>query len=91
MFNEEVIRNLTERQLLPFRCNAEGITNKIQAILSIDDFTIESVNELLDRLTLLQKQLQRIQSIAGNIRNMAQGREGVIDMSRYNNKGDDNA
>ena len=91
MFNDEIIMTLYERQLSPFKNNAEGITNKIQAILSTDDFTIESANELWDRLTLLQKQLQRIQTIAGNIRNMAKDREGIIGMSRCDNKGDDNA
>lgn len=91
MIDEKVIRNFAERHLSPFCNNAEGISNKIQAILSTDDFKIESVNELCNRITLLQKQFQRIQTIASSIRKLAEAREGIIGMSRCDNKGDDNA
>lgn len=91
MFNDEVIRNLSERQLLPFRNNAEEISNTIQIILQNNDFEPNAVNMLCTYVSLMQKQFTRIQSIVGHIKEISKAMKGIDNMSRCDNKGDDNA
>ena len=91
MIDEEVIKNLTERQLLPFRDNAEEISNTIQIILQNNDFEPSAVNMLCTYVSLMQKQFSRIQSIVGHIREISKATKEIDNMSRCDNKGDDNA
>lgn len=91
MIDEEVIRNLTERQLLPFRDNAEEISNTIQIILQNNDFESNAVNMLSTYVSLMQKQFARIQSIVSHIREISKATKEIDNMSRCDNKGDDNA
>lgn len=91
MIDEEVIKNLTERQLLPFRDNAEEISNTIQIILQNNDFESNAVNMLSTYVSLMQKQFSRIQSIVGHIREISKATKEIDNMSHCDNKGDDNA
>lgn len=91
MIDEEVIKNLTERQLLPFRDNAEEISNTIQIILQNNDFESNAVNMLCTYVSLMQKQFARIQSIVSHIREISKATKEIDNMSRCDNKGDDNA